>query len=69
LETLQARPDEAKDLLKARLGKIAMEAKGEGPSRFCEATGAFNISFPLEQPARLDIQVAGAGFEPATFGL
>ncbi len=71
VEMLQARPEEAKALLKTHLGEIRMDPKRESPDRHYLATGAFQLSVPIPaRPGRgLENQVAGAGFEPATFGL
>ena len=70
LATVEANPEEGRELLRQRLGAVQLTPKGEGPNRAYHATGAFNLSVFLgKDDNRPENSVAGAGFEPATFGL
>ena len=67
--TLEADTAKGRDLLAMHLGQLRMTPKNEGPRRSYVATGTFSLNVPLGDDARQETKVAGAGFEPATFGL
>jgi len=71
LKTIEAKPEEGRELLRQRLGSVILMPKGEGPDRAYHATGAFNLTVSLgeDDSTAPENKVAGAGFEPATFGL
>ncbi|GAC1345962.1 MAG: hypothetical protein NVSMB23_22850 [Myxococcales bacterium] len=57
----------ARALLEKHVGKITLTAKSDGPKPSYWASGRFEFGRLDESHKRQ--QVAGAGFEPATFGL
>ena len=70
-ESLERDPERARGLLRAHFEQspLILTPQSEGPDRrFYRATGAFNLWTP-ELSRYSEIKVAGAGFEPATFGL
>ena len=68
-ECLERDPERARGLLRAHFEQspLILTPQSEGPDRFYRATGAFNLWTPELRYS--EIKVAGAGFEPATFGL
>ncbi len=74
LGTLEGDPERARKVLAQHVGEILLTPKQEGDRRYYLATGSLDLSVALgsapeateESLIRL---VAGAGFEPATFGL
>ena len=57
----------ARTLLERHVGKITLTAKKDGPRPYYVASGRFDFGRLDESHKRQG--VAGAGFEPATFGL
>jgi hypothetical protein len=73
LLTLEASPERSRKLLADHLGDVLLTPQHESGRDYYMATGGLDISVALGFESRatrsLKRRVAGAGFEPATFGL
>ena len=74
LKLLSSDPIRARTELMRHIQAIVLEPQDEAGKRFCVATGEWNLlgneAGPPDEAAPLSLRmVAGAGFEPATFGL
>ena len=73
LLTLEASPERSRKLLAEHLSEVLLTPQHESGRDYYMATGGLDISVALGFESRatksLNRKVAGAGFEPATFGL